>query len=94
VSIDLDARRAQRAEATGEPTKVVLGGEHFLFPVVTEWPVEIIDVLSRGELLAGLRLLLDAEDYERFVAQKPTMGDLTALFEELAKTAGVGNLGN
>lgn len=92
--VDLDARRAQRAEANPQNTTVRLGGETFDFPPMTEWPVELVDVLSRGELANALRLLLSDDDAERFFAQRPTMGDLNDLFDALGKRAGVGGLGN
>lgn len=93
--VDLDARRAQRAEAMGESSTVRLGGESFTFPAVGAWPVEIVDVLGKdGDLLAGLKLLLSEEDFPRFMAQRPTMGDISDLFEALGQRAGLGDAGN
>lgn len=92
--VDLDARRAQRAETAAANTVVRLGGERFSFPPVTEWPVELTDALTKGDLLAALKLLLSDEELPRFLAQRPTMGDLNDLFEALGKRSGVGDLGN
>jgi hypothetical protein len=92
--IDLDARRAQRAEAGAEPTQVTLGGETFLFPPVQDWSVELVDKLSRGELVPSLRLLLEVTAYQRFMAQHPTVGDINELFDALGRHAGIGPLGN
>lgn len=92
--IDLDARRAQRAEAASADYVVRLGGESFSFPPVNEWPVELTDSLQKGDLMAALRLLLTDEELPRFLAQRPTMGDLNDLFEALGNRAGVGGLGN
>ena len=92
--IDLDARRAQRAEAREEDFTVKLGGEEFTFPPITEWPVELTELLQKGELMDALRLLLSDEQSPRFIAQHPTMGDLNDLFEALGNRAGVGGLGN
>jgi hypothetical protein len=92
--IDLDARRAQRAEAAGEPIDVRLGGDVFTFPTVREWPVDLADVLSRGDLMGGLRLLLPPDDFDRFMGHRPTLGDLSDLFDGLGKASGVGGMGN
>lgn len=92
--IDLDARRAQRAEARTEDYVVRLGGERFTFPPVNDWPIELTDQLQNGDLLGALRLLLSEEDMPRFLATRPTMADLNDLFEALGNRAGVGGLGN
>lgn len=92
--IDIDARRAQRAEAQAELTTVLLGGEEFDFPVVNDWPVAILDLLRNGDLIGAIRLLLDEGDLTRFLATRPTMADLSDLFEGLGSNAGIGGLGN
>jgi len=92
--IDLDARRAQRAEAESEDFSVRIGGEDFTFPNVREWPVEITERLSNGDLTGAIRLLLPEADHSRFFATRPTMGDLSDLFDSLGQSAGVGGLGN
>jgi hypothetical protein len=92
--INLDAARAQRAEAGGYRYGVVLGGEHFVFPAINEWPVEITNLLQAGDLVGALKLLLPERDHDRFFARHPTMGDMNELFESLGKVSGVGGLGN
>lgn len=95
AGIDLDARRAQRAEANAEPITVVLGGDKFDFLPAVQWPVEAVDRLRDGDFIGGLRELMgSAEDVRRFLAVKPTMGDLAELFDELFRIGGLGGLGN
>lgn len=92
--IDLDAARAQRKEAQGEGFDVQFGGESFTFPNVKEWPIEITETLATGDMVAALRHLLSSTDVERFLAHKPSIGDLNDLFDGLGKASGVGGLGN
>lgn len=93
-AINLDAARAQRAEAGKETYRAQFGGELFDFPGVQEWPIELTEVLQTGDMKAALKLLLSDEDAARFLAHKPTLGDLNELFEALGNASGVGGLGN
>ena len=93
-TIDLDARRAQRAEAAREPFVAKLGGETFEFPAVDQWPITVTDLLKDGDLSGALRIMLDEKDAERFFAQRPTMADISDLFDALGNQSGVGGLGN
>lgn len=94
-AINLDAARAQRAEAEGTRHTVQLGGELFMFPGVSEWPVQITRALADGDLVeAVMYLLFSPEDQERFMRHRPTMGDLNELFDALGKASGIGGLGN
>lgn len=76
--VDLDARRAARAEAQGEPPEVVLGGERFTLPV--RLPLEALDLMADGQFRAAFRLLLADEDaVSRFFAHRPDDADLEDL---------------
>lgn len=93
-AINLNAARAQRAEARKETYRVQLGEDMFDFPGVAEWPIELTTVLQSGDMVAALRLLLSDEDVDKFLTHKPTIGDINELFESLGNAAGVGGLPN
>jgi hypothetical protein len=93
-ALNLDAARAQRAEARKETYRIQFGNELFDFPGVQDWPIELTSVLQSGDMVAAIKLMLPDEDAERFLAHKPTLGDMNELFEALGKASGVGGLGN
>jgi hypothetical protein len=93
AEIDLDAITAAESEASGEPHKVVWGGETFLVPRINDWPSETFDVLSRGELTSALAGLL-GDDWDAFwQAKHPTFGAAKALFESICQREGFTHLG-
>ena len=90
ASLDLDARRAARAEATGEPHEVTLGGEVFRFrPRI---PLEALDLMAEGKFRPAFRLMLfDDRDgkkvkvtaLDRFFSHVPDDADLEDIVEGL-----------
>lgn len=93
-TLNLDASRAQRAEAEKETYRIQFGNEMFDFPGVHDWPIELTAVLQSGDMVAALRLLLSPEDVDKFLRHKPTLGDINDLFEAIGNASGVGGLGN
>lgn len=91
VVVDLDAKRAARREARGEPIVLVFGGEDFELPV--ELPFDVLEALpalasgaqaeTAGAFIALVRSLLGDEAFTRFVAHRPSLDD----FVELADAA-------
>lgn len=81
--LDLDAYRAAHAEQAGTPRRVRFGGQAYEFP--PEWPVEMGDLLTEGRFGAAVRLLLGAEQGNRFMATRPpmTLGEFTELTDRL-----------
>jgi hypothetical protein len=76
--LDLDAKRAARAEAENAPHEVVLGGETFTLP--PRIPLECLDLVQEGDFRAAFRLLLDDEEaLIRFLAHRPDDEDLAEL---------------
>ena len=78
ATIDLDARRAARAEQAGEAPSVVFGGVTFQMP--PEMPIEFLELLAGGKVAAALRTLFGPKTDE-FLAGSPSMADVTALAE-------------
>ena len=91
---DLDAARAARREAMGDGFAFVFGGQTFTCTPTKEWPVAVLASLSDGDLTGALELILGDEQYQRFMEQQPTSGDVQDLMEALGKDAGVGGAGN
>ena len=77
ATLDLDAKRAARAEAENAPHQVTLGGD--VFQLRPRMPLEALDLMSDGQFRAAFRLLLvdpDDEVFGRFFAQVPDDRDL------------------
>jgi hypothetical protein len=92
---DLDAAEASRREQAGEPFRFSHGGQEFTIGGPKDWPVQVTDALSRGDMTAALDLLLGPTERERLYAAGPlTMGGIEALFTAISEWAGVGTLGN
>lgn len=86
--LDLDAKRAARAEARGENHEVQLGGE--TFELTPELPLQLMDFLTAGNMTGAVRLLLaDPDEADAFLGHRPTIDDLG----EIAKLYGVDGLG-
>lgn len=88
--IDLDARRAARREALGEPIVVVLEGEEFVLPV--EMPVALLGLVSDlggldtdAEKAAAVyplaQALLGPEAWNRLLAVRPSIDDLLEIVD-------------
>jgi hypothetical protein len=78
--VNLDAKRAARAEARGENPIVTLGGREF--ELVGEMPLALVEKLTSGDMAGAVELLLaDADDIDEFMANRPTVKDLEAIAE-------------
>lgn len=88
-SFDLEAARAARAEAKGDPPTVTFAGETFVFPV--EMPMQYVWTLVDCEDdRDALKVLLNGQ-WDRFVkAVNPTRDDILALIAEVPKLYGLG----
>ena len=95
TGFDLDAARAARTEALGEPFTFTSYGQTFTAPSPKQWPIQVTAALSNGDLTGALEMLLGPDQSAAFLAAGPvTMGDIEALFTAIAKWAGVGDLPN
>ena len=88
-TINLDAARASRAEAAGEPVVVVFGGIEYELPV--ELPIEA--AVAASDPMAFLRVMF-GERHEEFLAARPSMQDVVTLAEGIAKAYGFESAGN
>lgn len=89
---DLDAARAARREASGEPLRFTFGGQRFEVPSSrSDWPFEVSGLLQVNDYSAALEVLL-GEQWPAFKACRPTFADLVDLLEWLSKEMGFGDL--
>ncbi len=92
---DLDAAaEAAAREATREPMTFTFHGESYTIPNQADWPMVTVRAFAAGELDSALESLIGEADLNRLTNAGITLGELTLLFEEAAKRAGVGNLPN
>jgi hypothetical protein len=96
AALDLDARRAARAEAGQETFAFTLFGETYEVRPTADWPLESQNRLAEGEIAGALPGLLvgGADTYRALCAAGATIGDMTDLFNAVAKWAGLENLPN
>lgn len=93
--LDLEAAaKAAAAEAKAAPFPFTYKGTDYEVPPSTEWPVDAIDRLARGELGPALAALLGPETYDALKADGLMMGELNALFEQIGEDAGLDGLPN
>lgn len=93
--LDLEAAaKAAAAEAKSAPFPFTYKGADYEVPPSTEWPVDAIDRLSRGELGPALAALLGQDTYAKLCAAGLVMGELNVLFEQIGETSGLGGLPN
>lgn len=86
--LDLDARRAARAEQSGEPPVVVFGGEKFDLPA--ELPLTFMEHLAAGRFASAVEALV-GDQAPAFLAHGPSMEDLMELSEMYAVPLGKGS---
>jgi ATP adenylyltransferase/5',5'''-P-1,P-4-tetraphosphate phosphorylase II len=91
-AFDLTAARASRREASGANPFVFSwdGKEHTVAPS-KEWPVEAVSLLTDGEVVAALQMILTPQVYKSLKGL--TIGDVEVLFNALAEHEGL-SLGN
>jgi len=87
------AAQAAAAEAGDEAMPFTLRGETFTIPPTKAWPVKVSKLLAAGEITDAIGMLLGKE-MDRFLLTEPTLGEVEALFAQVAKWSGVGGLGN
>ena len=88
---DLDAARAARREAAGEGFRFKWGKKVYECPPAKEWPMTVTALLSEGELNGALESILGSKQYESFMKNEPSMGDVEDLMGALAKFSGIGD---
>lgn len=70
--LDLDAKRLARQHAV--PTQLRLGGKDFTLPA--ELPLEVGELANANDLMGVMKLLIPADQWDDFLAARPTMNDV------------------
>jgi hypothetical protein len=91
--LDLDAIAAAESEAAGEPHKVTWGGQAFLVPRINDWPLEVFDLMGKGELASAVATVLGDQWEAFYQAKHPTFGAAKALLDGIAQREGFESLG-
>jgi hypothetical protein len=80
-TLNLDAKRAARAAARGEPMRMVLSGE--TFDLVPEMPIEIGELANDNRIGEAFKLMLAApeEDWDRLKTCRPSFNDILDVVE-------------
>jgi len=93
-TFDLDAARARRREAAKNTVLYfTFGGEKFECVPADEWGFDVAENLVNGQITTAIRGILGENEYDRFAALKPSMGDINDLIEWLGNQA-TGSSGN
>lgn len=85
------AARAVRDEATAapEPKRLTLGGVEYLLPATSDqWPLAALEGFEEGKIVAAVRSLLGAEQWQRLKDKGATLADLNVLAEQIAAAYG------
>ncbi|WP_017542960.1 hypothetical protein [Nocardiopsis prasina] len=85
------AARAVRDEATAapEPKRLTLGGVEYLLPATSDqWPLAALEGFEEGKIVAAVRSLLGAEQWQRLKDTGATLADLNVLAEQIAAAYG------
>jgi len=77
--LDLNARRAARAAAKGEPFVVRLGVQEFT--LAGEMPFFCLEAVEDNRFIDAVKMLVAPEDWERFRACAPTFQDVVEIIE-------------
>lgn len=85
--LNLDAAKAARMEAMGEPKVLVFGGETFELP--PELLLEHADIFVAGDPKSIITALVGEARIERFMEHKPSLEDVKVLAEGLKGLYGI-----
>jgi len=79
-TLNLNAKRAERAAKRGEPMTIQIGDE--TFELVPELPLAAGEFANSADISGAMKLLLaHEEDWPRFMALTPTMNDVLDIVE-------------
>lgn len=90
MRIDIDAARAARLEAEGEPHELVFHGQSYTVPAEAHW--KFVHYLNRGQIPSALAAGL-GEDTWSAISEHATREDLRVVLDNLMDVWGIGNEG-
>lgn len=87
--LNLNAPKAARMEAMGEPKVLVFGDPEERFELPPELLLEHADAFTSGDPKTIIASLVGAENLDRFMAQKPSIRDFQEFAEGLNDLYGI-----
>ncbi len=90
---DLDAAAAA-VIADAQPFPFTYRGSDYELPAQVTWPVEALAALGRGDLDTALNMLIGEAQTKKLILDGITVGHLNALFGEVSRISGTGDLPN
>jgi hypothetical protein len=94
---DLEAAakaKAAASESMGAPFAFTYKGTDYQVPPSREWSMAALERLASGDLAGALTELLGEETYGQLRDKGLTLGELEALFEQVAAASGMETLPN
>lgn len=76
----MSANTPAKAEALGARITFEFDGETYDIAPAAEWDVDALEAFEDQKIITCVRLILGAEQWQRFKAKPRTMGDLNGLF--------------
>lgn len=79
------------AEADGDDIRLTWRGDEYVIPFnYRDWPVGYSLEIEKGHTAVAMEYLLGPEQFHRFMAQNPTIGDFDEFDAELGKALRLG----
>lgn len=92
---DLDAAiAAAAADNAPVPFNFTYNGHDYVIPAQSTWKMRTLAKLGRNDIEGCLTDLIGQESYDQLLDDGLTVAGLNALFEQIAESAGTGDLGN
>lgn len=85
----MTAHTATAAEALAEGIEFNHNGVTYSVEPTSEWPLEALEALEEGRIVAFLKYVLGDEGYAALKATKPKIGELNDLTVAIQKAVGV-----
>jgi hypothetical protein len=85
----MTTQNSAQAEATNSSVEVHYDGETYTVAPAREWDLDVLEAYENGMIATTVKVVLGAEQYERFRSVKRTVGDLEDLFLEIQSALGV-----
>lgn len=86
--------KAAASESQGLPFAFTYDGDDYTVPPSREWSMAALERLGSGDLAGALTELLSEDTYAKLRDAGLTLGELEALFEQVAQDSGMETLPN
>ncbi|MEV1157734.1 hypothetical protein AB0J27_20280 [Micromonospora chokoriensis] len=80
--------RAVKADTTGDSLTFEHDGESYTITPPTTWDVDVFDALEDERVIAGVKLILGAEQWRKFKSKPRTLTAFYAMLADIEKAVG------